>query len=57
MIYLGNIYEYRVRVGGIEIRVQQDSHEAFKGSTFREGDVCALSIKDIRYYEDVEEVS
>ncbi len=57
VIYLGNIYEYRVRVGGIEIRVQQDSHEAFKGSTFREGDVCALSIKDIRYYEDVEEVS
>jgi len=57
VIYLGNIYEYRVRVGDSEIRVQQDSFEAFKHGVFREGEVCALRIENIRYYDDMEEVS
>lgn len=56
-IYLGNIYEYRVQVGDSEIRVQQDSFEAFKHGVFREGEVCALRIENIRYYDDMEEVS
>jgi len=57
VIYLGNIYEYRVQVGDSEIRVQQDSFEAFKQGVFREGQVCALGIENIRYYRDMEEVS
>jgi len=57
VIYLGNIYEYRVQVGDTEIRVQQDSFEAFRNGIFHEGEVCALGIKDIRYYEEMEEVS
>ena len=57
VIYLGNIYEYRVQVGDSEIRVQQDSFEAFRQGVFREGEVCALSIDNIRYYDDMEEVS
>jgi iron(III) transport system ATP-binding protein len=57
VIYLGNIYEYRVQVGDSEIRVQQDSFEAFRHGVLREGEVCALSIDNIRYYDDMEEVS
>jgi len=57
VIYLGNIYEYRVQVGDSEIRVQQDSFEAFKQGVVREGQVCALGIENIRYYRDMEEVS
>lgn len=57
VIYLGNIYEYRVQVGDSEIRVQQDSFETFRNGIFREGEVCALGIKNIRYYEKMEEVS
>jgi iron(III) transport system ATP-binding protein len=57
VIYLGNIYEYRVQVGDSEIRVQQDSFEALMRGTFREGEVCALGMKNIRYYEEMEEVS
>jgi iron(III) transport system ATP-binding protein len=57
VIYLGNIYEYRVLVGGCEIRVQQDSFEASRYGAFREDERCTLSIRDIRYFDVMEEVS
>ena len=57
VIFLGNIYEYRVQLGKYEIRVQQDAFSALKNGVFQEGEICALTLKDHRYYEDVEEVS
>lgn len=57
VIFLGNIYEYRVQLGPYEIRVQRDSFTARQEGIFREGDICALNIRNLRYYDDVEGVS
>ncbi len=57
VIFLGNIYEYRVQLGKYEIRVQQDAFSALENGVFNEGEICALTLKDHRYYEDIEEVS
>lgn len=56
VIFLGNIYEYRINLGNIEIRVQQDSFEAVKNGLFKKGDICGIELKNIRYYETIEEV-
>ena len=55
-IFLGNIYEYRVLLGKNEIRVQQDSYKAFQNGLFKEGDICGIELKNIRYYEEAEEI-
>lgn len=55
VIFLGNIYEYRVAIGDHEIRVQQDSHEALKGGLLKEGESCGVNFSDLRYYQEVEE--
>lgn len=57
VIFLGNIYEYRVQLGKYEVRVQEDAFSALTNGVFNEGENCALTIKDHRYYEGVEEVS
>lgn len=57
VVFLGNIYEYRVQLGKYEIRVQQDAFSALENGIFDEGENCALTIDHHRYYEDVEEVS
>lgn len=57
VMFLGNIYEYRVQLGKYEIRVQQDAFSAFKNGVFTQGESCALQMNNLRYYEDVEEVS
>ncbi len=57
VIFLGDIYEYRVQLGPCEIRVQQDSFTARQEGIFKEGDICALNIRNLRYYDDVEGVS
>ncbi len=54
VVYLGNLFEYRVLLGGREIRVQQDSHEAFKTGVPREERPCALSFRNLRFYGDEE---
>ena len=52
--YLGNLFEYRVLLGDQELRVQQDSHEAFGTGVPEEGRPCALSFKNLRYYGEDE---
>ncbi|MBU8922129.1 MAG: ABC transporter ATP-binding protein [Bacteroidales bacterium] len=54
VIFLGDIYEYRVDLGDVEIRIQQDSQETGKQRMLREGDPCGLKFDDIRYYDEVE---
>ncbi|MDI9371123.1 MAG: ABC transporter ATP-binding protein [Synergistaceae bacterium] len=54
VVYLGNLFEYRVMLGGREIRVQQDSHEAFAEGTPEEGRACAMSLRNLRFYENDE---
>jgi iron(III) transport system ATP-binding protein len=56
VIFLSNIFEYRVLLGDKEIRVQQDSYDAFNNIIFQEGDTCGIEIEDLRYYSHVEEV-
>lgn len=55
VIFLGNIYEYRVAIGTREIRVQQDSYEALKEGLFKEGDNCGVNFTELRYYQELEE--
>ncbi|MEA4881425.1 MAG: TOBE domain-containing protein, partial [Synergistaceae bacterium] len=54
VIFLGNLFEYRVILGDQEIRIQQDSHEAFKTGVPEEGRPCALSFRNLRYYRQDE---
>jgi ABC-type Fe3+/spermidine/putrescine transport system ATPase subunit len=54
VIFLGNIYEYRVKLGDTEIRVQQDSNSATQNEMFKENDICGVKLRNVRYYEDVE---
>jgi len=56
VIYLGNIFEYRVMLGENELRVQQDMYEASHGIIYQEGDICGIEFKELRYYNDVREV-
>lgn len=52
--YLGNLFEYRVLLGDQELRVQQDSHEAFTKGIPEEGAPCGLVFRNIRYYTEDE---
>lgn len=52
--YLGNLFEYRVLLGDQELRVQQDSHEAFTKGVPEEGAPCGLHFRNIRYYTEDE---
>jgi iron(III) transport system ATP-binding protein len=56
VIFLGDIFEYRVDLNGLEIRIQQDSFSSSGNRFFEQGDNCELKIKNIRYYEKLEEV-
>jgi iron(III) transport system ATP-binding protein len=52
VVYLGNLFEYRVILGGREIRVQQDSHEAFAAGVPEEGRSYPMSFSNLRFYAD-----
>ena len=56
VVYLGNIFEYRVMLGENEVRVQQDAYEASQGIIYQEGDICGIEFNELRYYSDVGEV-
>ena len=52
MIYLGPTMDYRVQIGSIEIRVQQDIDEALRqGVRFREGDTVGLRFLDLKWFD------
>ncbi len=46
-VYLGDILDYRVNVGGTEIRVQMNRRKGL----FNEGDVCSLRFGRLLWYE------
>lgn len=54
VVYLGNIFEYRVLLGEEEIRVQQDSHEALRAGVPEEGEFYSLSFRNLRFYTEAE---
>jgi len=56
VIFLGDIYEYRVQLGKNELRAQEDSYKALQRGLFKEGDICGIEFENLRYYERVEEV-
>ena len=56
VIFLGKIYEYRINLSGVEIRIQQDSFTAAKNGILKVGDICGVELKNIRYYDKIEEV-
>lgn len=51
MVLLGPLIDYRVEVGGREIRVQQDTHEAVSDNLlFAEGELCGLRFHGIKWF-------
>jgi len=54
VIFLGSIYEYRVKLGDTEIRVQQDSNNTTQNQMFKENDICGVNLRNVRYYEEAE---
>ena len=52
MVFLGSIIDYRIEMGGREIRVQQDTPEALsKNLVFSEGEMCSLKVHDLKWFE------
>ncbi len=50
-VYLGSQIDYRVFVGNVEIRVQQDIQEALAGkNAFKEGDIVSLQFLDLKWF-------
>jgi iron(III) transport system ATP-binding protein len=53
IIYLGPILDYRVTVGSLEIRVQQDIEDALsEGLHLREGDAVGLRFLDLKWFDN-----
>lgn len=52
--FLGNIYDYRIHFGDVELRVQQGAYEALKEGLFKRGDVCGVSFTNPKYYAQSE---
>jgi len=54
-VYLGPQIDYRVLVGDVEIRVQQDIQEALaQKNMFKEGDIVSLQFLDIKWFSQKE---
>ena len=50
--FLGPIIDYRVTVGGCEVRVQQDTREALERNLiFEEGASCGLTFLELQWYD------
>jgi iron(III) transport system ATP-binding protein len=54
--FLGNLYEYRVILGGLELRVQQDALEAAREGVRQPGDRCAVAFANPQFYDKAEPV-
>jgi iron(III) transport system ATP-binding protein len=51
MVFLGSIIDYRIEIGGREIRVQQDTQEALsKELVFSEGEMCGFKFHDLKWF-------
>jgi hypothetical protein len=52
-VFLGPIIDYRVEVGGQEIRVQQDTEETLTGGLlFTEGEACHLQFHHVKWFDE-----
>jgi hypothetical protein len=52
-VFLGPIIDYRVEVGGQEIRVQQDTEETLTGGPlFTEGEACHLQFHHVKWFDE-----
>jgi iron(III) transport system ATP-binding protein len=52
MVFLGSIIDYRIEMGGREIRVQQDTQEALsKNLVFSEGETCRFKFHDLKWFD------
>lgn len=53
--FLGNLYNYFVRLGNMEIRVQRNTSDAFQSREYTEGEVVGLDFARVFFYEDTHE--
>jgi iron(III) transport system ATP-binding protein len=52
MVFLGSIIDYRIEMGGREIRVQQDTQEALsRNLVFSEGETCGFKFHDLKWFD------
>jgi iron(III) transport system ATP-binding protein len=54
--FLGNIFEYRIHFGDVELRVQQGAYEAIKEGLFEEGEACGIDFTNPYFYTQSEDV-
>ena len=52
--FLGNIYDIRLAVGDLELRVHHEAYEALRDGLPKQGDICGISFTNPHYYERVE---
>jgi iron(III) transport system ATP-binding protein len=50
--FLGNLYNYFVRLGNMEIRVQRNTLDSFQSGEYQEGEVVGLDFARAFFYED-----
>lgn len=54
--FLGNIFEYRIHFGDVELRVQQGAYEAIREGVFKEGEACGIEFTNPYFYTQAENV-
>lgn len=54
--FLGNIYEYRVIFGGMELRVQKGAFDALREGVYQPGDSCAVAFANPRFFDRADPV-
>lgn len=50
--FLGNLYNYFVQLGNMEIRVQRNTSEDFQSKEYREGEIVGLDFARVFFYEN-----
>ena len=55
-VFLGNIYEYRVIFGGMELRVQRGAFDAGREGIYKPGDTCAVAFSNPQFYDRADPV-
>jgi iron(III) transport system ATP-binding protein len=57
-ILLGPMIDYRIDLAGIEIRVQQDTHDALTtNGMLDEGEACGLKFHNLKWFDDMEDAA
>ena len=53
-VFLGNMYNYFVDIGGQEFRVQRSTLDSLDGKMYQEGDHVRLTLLNEKYYPQEE---